>query len=139
MKEIYECNLEKFVEIEQDGVVKRYRPFQTVDELIQTWQKRTGGTYGKYEMPMIWVRDNFNKCAYLILVFDTEKLEGEYMYIHINEDWMSVNDMLTYKEHGRDENDGCEVGLSFLDGSPCGVEVIDEVLHECQGDEYGNR
>ena len=130
MNEIYDCNLEKFVEIEKDGVVKRYRPFQTVEELIQTWQKRTGGTYGKYDMPMIWVRSNFNKDAYLITHFDTEELEGEYMYITLNNDWLSVNDMLTYRDKGRDEDDDCELGLSFLDGSPCGVEVIDEVLHE---------
>ena len=88
---------------------KKYRPFNNVDELLETWERMTGEKATKYKMPHIWFRRSYLN-------------EGElYDVFKRNEDW----------EYGFEN-------YTFLDGTPFGYCEDDgnsklmEIIRSCK-------
>ena len=81
-----------------------YRPFNNIQELLDTWYSKTGTEETKCSMPTIWVK---NRLGYIrsIACFD---IDNNYVYL-------SGSNIFTLKEFF-DE-------FTFLDDSPCGVCV----------------
>lgn len=84
----------------------KYRPFENVDELIQRWNFLTPCTRPTYTMPLIWVKHKESETVELITAFckDGVEMGGTYMT------WGYFLDAMV-----------------FLDNSPCGVEIKEEV------------
>ena len=84
----------------------KYRPFENVDELIQRWNFLNPCTRPAYTMPLIWVKHKHSETVELITAFckDGVEMGGTYMT------WGYFLDAMV-----------------FLDNSPCGVEIKEEV------------
>ena len=87
-------------------IVPEYKPFENVDELIQRWNFLNPCTRPPYTMPLIWVRHKHSETVELITAFGKDGVEmgGAYMT------WDFFFDAMV-----------------FLDNSPCGVEIKEEV------------
>lgn len=84
---------------------KKYRPFKDCKELCDFWYTKTAVNVPSYAMPLIWVKRKSANCTMLITTF--------------NDDTSIVVsvDTVTYTFAGLLEE------FTFLDGTPCGVEV----------------
>lgn len=86
--------------------VPEYKPFENADELIQRWNFLNPCTRPAYTMPLIWVKHKHSETIELITAFckDGVEMGGTYMT------WGYFFDV-----------------MEFLDNSPCGVEIKEEV------------
>ena len=84
----------------------KYRPFNSVDELIERWNFLNPCTRPSYTMPLIWVKHKESDTVELVTAFckDGVEMGGSYMT------WDLFFDTMV-----------------FLDNSPCGVEIKEEV------------
>lgn len=85
----------------------KYRPFENVDELIQRWNFLNPCTRPSYTMPLIWVRHKHSETIELITTFSKDGVEIGSCYMT----WDFFFDAMV-----------------FLDNSPCGVEIKEEVV-----------
>jgi hypothetical protein len=85
----------------------KYRPFNSVDELVSRWDSINPCTRPANTMPLIWVKHKYSETVELITTFckDGVELGGCYM------DWDIFFDVMV-----------------FLDNTPCGVEIKEEVV-----------
>ena len=84
---------------------KHYRPFYNTDELIEEWDKKLGYRDPTgLAKPYIWVRSKFNKDHKGCLITN---FFGKYIMMNNQQCFLSR----LFDEY------------TFLDGSPCGVEV----------------
>lgn len=86
--------------------VPKYRPFENIDELIQRWNFINTCTRPPNTMPLIWVKHKDSETVELITAFckDGVEMGGAYMT------WGFFLDAMV-----------------FLDNTPCGVEIKEEV------------
>ena len=86
--------------------VPKYRPFENVNELIQRWNDLNPCTRPANTMPLIWVKHKHSETGELITAFckDGVAMGGSYMT------WDFFFDAMV-----------------FLDNTPCGVEIKEEV------------
>lgn len=94
------------MEFNLDEEKSEYRPFNSVDELIQRWNFLNPCTRPAYTMPLIWVKHKGSETVELITAFckDGVEMGGTYMT------WGYFFDAMV-----------------FLDNSPCGVETQEGV------------
>ncbi len=90
----------------KEVVSPKYRPFENVDELIQRWNFLNPCTRPAYTMPLIWVKHKHSETVELITAFCKDGVEVGGMYMT----WDFFFDAMV-----------------FLDNSPCGVEIKEEV------------
>jgi hypothetical protein len=83
-----------------------YRPFNNVDELIQRWNFLNPCTRPAYTMPLIWVKHKRSETVELITAFCKDGVEMGSSYMT----WGYFFDAMV-----------------FLDNTPCGVEIQEEV------------
>lgn len=85
----------------------KYRPFNNVDELVSKWNFLNPCTRPAYTMPLIWVKHKNSDTIELITAFckDGVEMGGSYMT------WDFFFDAMV-----------------FLDNTPCGVEIEEEVV-----------
>lgn len=84
---------------------KKYRPFKDCKELCDFWYTKTAVNVPSYAMPLIWVKRKSANCTMLITAFNDDTSIA-----------VSV-DIVTYTLASLLEK------FTFLDGTPCGVEV----------------
>ena len=91
----------------KENMSPKYRPFDNIDELIQRWNFLNPCTRPTYTMPLIWVKHIESETVELITAFckDGVEMGGTYMT------WGYFLDAMV-----------------FLDNSPCGVEIKEEVV-----------
>lgn len=79
-----------------------YRPYKDTEEMVEDFVKRTGKTYSKMDMPLIYVKYKKANCKYLINTFydDLVEFDGS-VYTLVN----------LYSDY------------TYLDGSPLGKLV----------------
>jgi hypothetical protein len=104
------CSLIYPLEEPKEVSLPKYRPFIDMQEFISTYETRVSKNPNKnppYTMPLIWVKHKYSETVELITTFckDGVELGGCYM------DWDIFFDAMV-----------------FLDNTPCGVEIKEEVV-----------
>lgn len=83
-----------------------YRPFNSVEELIEHWEKNYGNSNRpKGTMPLIWVKHKNNNLCFLITRYETNKNS---VCVSESSQWFNLENLFEFYE--------------FLDGKPTGVE-----------------
>lgn len=83
---------------------EKYRPFSTNKELLDTWALKIKRQMTELCMPLIWVRDKEDNSVSMINAF-----------IDIGDVSIAAGDIIELKELYEQ--------YTFLDGSPCGIEI----------------
>lgn len=107
----YLC-MHDFVHYEYRVKPKKYKPFDTVQDLIDYWDSKHPSNINRPSdtMPLIWIKSDKDDSIYLITEFYPKKLENTY-------DVATTDGFLSFEELFRD--------FTFLDGSAIG-EVENE-------------
>lgn len=81
----------------------KYRPYKDTDEMIADWKERNKGNWAETSMPLIWVKGK-NGEKHLLTDYSDWSVESSY-------DKISMTAL--FKDY------------TYLNGSPCGKEVIE--------------
>ena len=95
-----DINGEYRIKPEPEAEEPKYRPFKSVDELVQYWDNNYDSNRPKHTMPLIWVEAKDVCVKDFITSFDANE-------VRVQDNWITLDSL--FKTH------------LFLDGKPCGV------------------
>ena len=82
---------------------KKYRPYESIDEFVSDFIKRSNTNCPKYGMPFIWLKNKRDSSIRSISSFHTDS------QVAVSGEFYSLKALFEYYE--------------FLDGTPCGKEI----------------
>lgn len=91
---------------------KKWRAFKNIDELISAWVYKTNILTPDYTMPTIWLK--FKNSPYDIVSISAFCSKTDQVYVI--DRWMNLYTLFDL--------------LTFLDGSPCGMEYLEQNIKE---------